>query len=77
LLIHPEVPGLSADFTPERHFLPYRYGDYIALRRQIDRALDMTAAERARIITEGMDWARAHHTYRHRAEAMLAVVLGD
>lgn len=74
LLIHPHITGLGADMVHGEHLLTYRYGDYIKLRELIDLA-HRDHELRDRIITCGMEHVRLNHTYRHRAAAMLEVVM--
>lgn len=71
LLVAPEVPGIETQFTDSEHLLFYEPRDEKSLYETIDYALSLGHDVREQIITDGMQHVRDHHTYRHRALAML------
>ena len=73
-LIHPHVDGVFPDLLEDgKHLRTYPLGDFDALRSMIDHYLEYEL-EREEIALTGMDHVRAHHTYAHRLERVLAVV---
>ena len=70
-LIAPYVPGLGAHLVDCWHLLTYEPGDTRGLAALIDESLDHPAGAR-KIADEGHRHVVANHTYRHRAEQMLA-----
>lgn len=70
-LIHPWVEGLAADYP----MLPtYLLMDFGALREKIDRALADDDLRRDTIAANRF-LVREHHTYEHRLERLLSIVL--
>lgn len=70
-LIGPTVPGIEEHFRNGYHLALYDLGDLDHVFRLVDGALDDPIAAR-HVAREGMAHVRAHHTYRHRVEAILA-----
>lgn len=72
-LLHPYVRGMEDHYVNGEHLVHWRYGDWPALKQTIDHYL-VADEERETIRRQGHLHVKAHHTYRHRMEAMLAVV---
>lgn len=73
-LIHPHVDGIEGSYTDGTHLRTYQAGDMHALRALVDHYL-VHPDEAAAIGLSGRSHVLTHHTYRHRMERMLDVVL--
>lgn len=73
-LIHPEVEGFR-DSYPEGTLVTYQLGDFDGLGDLIQSYLD-DPEERQMVSEVGMGWVADHHTYTHRMERLLAIVMG-
>lgn len=71
-LIHPWTAGLAEWFPNERGLVYYR--DREELHFLIGAYLHGCDGLRAKIASDGRECVLAHHTYRHRVEALLATV---
>lgn len=73
-LLFPRVDGLEADFIDGEHLVLYEAGDAAGLKALIDRWLrDPEGRDRIRLA--GHEHVKAHHTYVHRMQEMLGVLL--
>ena len=64
-LIHPEVEGLSEQYTVGKHLWTWPIGDWDALKQKIDSAFDSPDAI-AEVRETGRDHVRQFHTYDTR-----------
>lgn len=73
-LVHPAVEGITDGgmYTDGEHLDCWPVGDWNALRQVIDRALD-DPERRRRIAERGRAHTLAHHTYDHRAVALIGL----
>lgn len=69
-LIHPEVPGMEKQFTPYKHFIPYTYGDFKALKEIIDYYVEHQD-EADKIRQAALDHVKAQHTYVNKAQEII------
>jgi hypothetical protein len=72
-LIHPEVEGLEAHFTPGTHLETYSLGDWKALQAKIDRYIE-DAASRNEIASAGQGHVLMHHTYEVRMQQLVELL---
>lgn len=77
LLIHPNVVGLEEHFTPGEHLLTWNAGDWEVLDAWVDKALNMSAAEREQIALAGREHVLAHHTYEVRARQLVDLMVEE
>lgn len=70
-LIHPMIQGIEKEFVPYEHFVPYEYNDFDGLFKKVDWYLSHDD-EREKIRKAGFDHCRSVHTYKKRAETLLA-----
>ena len=69
-LIHPMIEGLDKEFTPYKHFIPYKYGDFKGLKEKIDYFLK-NKKERDEIRQAGLEHCKKHHTYKIRVAQLI------
>lgn len=72
-LIFPEIPGLENEFTPYKHFIPYKVGRWDELKEKIDYYLAHPKERRA-IQKAGFEHCKKHHTYAKRCERLIEIV---
>lgn len=72
-IIHPMTDGLAEEFTPYKHFIPYKFGDFASLKLIIDYYLSHPR-EREEIRLAGFEHCRTAHTYQIRVKEMLKVL---
>jgi hypothetical protein len=72
-LIHPWISGMEAHFRSDRHFVGYRFGDFVYLQRLIEEAL-IGPQWRLAVRLAGHEHVKTHHTYTNRLQAMLEIV---
>jgi hypothetical protein len=76
-LLHPHVDGVFPDLWEDGvHLRTWPMGDWDALHELIEHYLAYSD-ERERIRTAGARHTRENHTYRHRLEYVLSVVVGN
>lgn len=69
-LVGPNVPGIETQFTSGEHCDLYEIGDLEHVYELVDQALADREGARS-IARAGSEHVYAHHTYRHRVEAIL------
>jgi len=69
-LIHPDIPGLSDEYTPYEHYIPYRMNDFKGLKEKIDHFLKKPA-ERAKISRSALYYTKDNHTLEQRCQKLL------
>lgn len=74
-LLFPDIPGLSDDFTPYKHFVPYEIGKWNELEEKINFYLTHDS-EREKIRRQGFEHVKKNHTYTRRCEELIKIVLG-
>lgn len=74
-LLFPDIPGLSNDFIPYKHFVPYEIGKWDDLRKKINFYLTHDD-EREKIRRQGFEHVRKKHTYTVRCEELIKIVSG-
>ena len=72
LMVHMAVPGLEAHLRDGEHLRTFEAWDWAGMLALVDRYLDGAGDERERIRRACAAEVEARHTYRHRAEALLA-----
>lgn len=71
--IFPEIPGLQNEFKPYKHFVPYKIGDWEALKEKIDYYLK-NDDERTKIQRAGFEHCKKYHTYEKRCDELIKIV---
>ena len=69
-LIMPKIPGLSTEFEPYQHYIPYTLGNFAQLKEIIDYYLTHDE-EREKIRLAGFEHCRKYHTYEIRVEKLI------
>lgn len=72
-IIHPMTPGLDEEFTPYKHFVPYKFGDMDGLLEKINYFLEHDE-EREAIAKAGMEHVKTHHTLLNRCQEFIDIV---
>lgn len=72
-LIFPEVPGLENEFERYKHYIPYKVGDWEAIKEKIDYYI-FHDDERERIRKAGFEHCKKNHTYTKRCEELIKQV---
>ena len=72
-LIFPMIDGLEKEFTPYKHFIPYKYYDFTGLKEKIDFYLDHPE-ERNKIRDAGFEYCKQNHTYTERCKKLLKLI---
>lgn len=71
-LIMPDIEGLDKEFTPFRHYIPYRFDDFEDLADKIGYYLNHSE-EREYVRQEGFNYCK-NYTYKHRVKVILDYV---
>ena len=66
----PKIPGLSTEFEPYQHYIPYTLGNFAQLKEIIDYYLTHDE-EREKIRLAGFENCRKYHTYEIRVEKLI------
>lgn len=69
-LIHPSIPGMSADYVGGKHLVYYDFEDFKGLKERIDYYLS-NPAERETIRQQGHEHTKANHSYSNRWVSIL------
>ncbi len=72
-LIMPKVPGMSTEFKPYQHFIPYTIGNFDQLKEIIDYYLTHDE-EREKIRMAGFEYCKKYHTYEIRVKEMIKIL---
>lgn len=72
-LIFPEIPGIEEEFTPGKHFVTWKIGDWGDLQDKIEfyRSFD---DEREKIRKAGFEYCKKYHTYTERCKKLIKIV---
>lgn len=71
--IFPAVEGLSDEYKPHKHYIPYNWGDYPDLKKKIDYFLEHPEA-RDEIRTAAFEYTKEHYLMSHRVKQLLCAL---
>ena len=72
-LLFPEILGLDKEYTPYKHYIPFKFDDYRGLKEKIDYFLTKPA-ERLKIANSAFEHTKNNHTLNHRVKTLIDII---